>query len=236
MSIKKTDPRIRHTMWVDLRLPFAICAAEALLLLGLMTVLSFRSVKNLPLIGLCVVIFYLATAGVTLLTYVVRYARAKQAEAAAEQVGTDIYRLFRTTVDLPYAVVNGDGTIRVINTALQTVLGYRSPVCSIPLKDVCPGITMEQVITVARRHAPIDEAADPSIPVFNDNADPADSRAMVVRLCDGRRYHIDSYLFRRAGDNYYFLIFRDVNDHLELLDEVNRTHPVMAYIMLENLQ
>ncbi len=236
MSNKKPDLKIRHTMWVDLRLPFAICAAEALLLLGLMTVLAFRRTENLSLIGLCVVAFYLCTAGITLLTYVVRYARAKQAEAAAEQVGTDIYRLFRTTVDLPYAVVNGDGTIRVINTALQTVLGYRSPVCSIPLKDVCPGIGMEQVIAVARRHAPIEETADLVAPALDDNSDPTDSRAMVVRLCDGRRYHIDSYLFRRAGDNYYFLIFRDVNDHLELLDEVNRTHPVMAYIMLDNLQ
>ncbi len=235
MSYKKSDPTPRHTMWVDLRLPFAICAAEGLILIGLMTLLSYLEVPHMALIGLCVFAFYLLSAGITLLSFAVRYARAKQAEAAAEQVGTDIYRLFRTSVDLPYAVVNSDGNMRVINDALQNILGYRSPVCNIPLREACPGVTMEKIIATAHQNDR-SGTTDPALPAVTENDDPTDSRAMVVRLSDGRRYHIDSYLLRRAHDSYYFLIFRDTEDYLALLDEVDRTHVVMAYIILDNLQ
>ncbi len=236
MSYKNPERTPRHTMWVDLRLPFAICAAEGLLLLGLLTLLIYLEIPHTALIGLCVAAFYLLTAGITLLSYAVRYARAKRAETAAEQVGTDIYRLFRESVDLPYAVINGDGTIRVINRALQEILGYRSPVCSIPLREICPDVTMEQIISTAHHHDVSDAATDPALPAVSENSDPTDSRAMVIRLGNGRRYHIDSYLFRRESDNYYFLLFRDTDDYLELLDEVDRTHVVMAYIILDNLQ
>ncbi len=236
MSHQKTSTGASHPLWVDLRLPFAICAAEAVLLLAVMTLLSFLSVPHLGIIALALLCFYLVTAGIILLVFSVRVSRQKRAVAFAEQVGTDIYRLLRTTVDLPYAVVNGDGTVRVINTALQTILGCKSPVCSLPLQTLAEGITMEEIMAAATRREPQTEADTPSVPSPVEEMDPADERRMVVRLSDGRRYHIDSYLFRRPHDHYYFLVFRDVNDYLDLLEEVDRNHVVLAYIMLDNLQ
>ena len=236
MSQQNANGTSLRTLWVDLRVPFAICAAEAVLLLALLTLLAFFEVAHIAAIGLSLLVLYLLTAGVTLLSFSVRYARQKRAEATAEQVGTDIYRLFRTAVDLPYAVVNGDGTVRIINTALQDILGYKSPICSIPLGDIAPEVTMEEIVAAAHRREPEAASDTPLVPSPVEELALGDVHSMVVRLPDGRRYHVDSYLFRRPRDHYYFLLFRDVNDYLELIDEMDRDHVVLAYIMLDNLQ
>ncbi len=235
MSPKKS-PESGRTLWVDLRLPLILSVVEGLLLIGLLTLFARLETPHLTWIGLALLILYLVTAGAMLLSYTLRFARQRRAEAAAEEVGTDIYRLFRTVADIPYAVVNSEGNVRVINTALQDILGYRSAVCNIPLRDICPRVTVEQ-LAAAARHASAEEREDaPTPPAPAVASGSTDDRNMVVRLSDGRRYRIDSYLFRREQNHYYFLLFRDVNDYLELVDECNRTHVVLAYIMLDNLQ
>ncbi len=236
MSPNKPSKESRGSMWVDLRLPFAICAIEGLLLLGLITLLAHLAVSHLSLIGLCILIFYVVTAGATFLSYALRFAGMKKAEEAAEHLNTDIYRMFRTVVDIPYAVVNGDGMVRVINTAMQDILGYRSPICNMPLKDVCPHITIDQIAASARRPDHPNGNDTPSVTPPDGKTAIAEPHAMVVRLSDGRRYRIESYLLHRERDHYYFLIFRDMNEYLELVDETNRNHVVLAYIMLDNLQ
>ncbi len=237
MSRKKSSPKSgRYILKADLRVPFAVSAAEGLLLLGLMTLLAYLKVPYLPYIGLGLLAFFLVTAGITLLSSILRYTRAKEAEAIAEQVETDIYRLLRTSVDLPYAVLNSEGKIRVLNTSLQSILGYRSPVCNLPLGEICPGMTMVEIAAAARNHTDGEGTASPTAPSPAETADPNDARRAVVRLPDGRRYRVESYLFRREREHYYFLLFRDVNDYLDLLDKTERDHTVLAYIVLDNLQ
>ena len=232
MSPKKS-PASHGSMWVDLRVPFAITVAEGLLLFGLVALMAHLKLPRLPLIVVAVLLFYLITAGAVLLSYVLRYAEMKRAEEAAEQISGDVYRMFRTEVDIPYAVVNGDGMVRVINTALQSILGFRSPVCNIPLTELCPGISFEKATAAARSAEGIGENT-PS--VLSPAATEASGRDTVVRLTDGRRYRVDSYLMPRERNHYYFLLFRDVNDYLELSEETDRERVVLAYIMLDNLQ
>lgn len=232
MSPKK-NPTSHGSMWVDLRVPFAITVAEGLLLFGLVALMAYLELPGLPLIAVAILLFYLITAGSILLSYVLRYAEMKRAEEAAEQLSGDVYRMFRAEVDIPYAVVNGDGMVRVINTALQSILGFRSPVCNLPLSELCPGISFEKATAAARAPERTGEEA-PS--VLSPAAEETDGRDTVVRLTDGRRYRVDSYLMPRERNHYYFLLFRDVNDYLELSEETDRERVVMAYIMLDNLQ
>ena len=232
MSPKK-KPIARGSMWVDLRIPFAITVAEGLLLLGLVALVAYLKLPRLPLIALAVLVFYLITAGGVLLSYVLRYAEMKRAEEAAEQLSGDVYRMFRTEADIPYAIVNGDGMVRVINTALQNILGYHSPVCNLPLSELCPGISLEKVTAFVRSSEVLGEAA-PS--VLSPDAAESDTGDTVTRLADGRRYRVDCRLMPRERDHYYFLLFRDVNDFLELSEKTDRERVVLAYIMLDNLQ
>ena len=231
MSPKK-NPTTRGSMWVDLRLPFAITVAEGLLLLALVAIMAYLSLPRLPLIAFAVLVFYLATAGSVLLAFVVRYAAMKRAEEAAEQLSGDVYRMFRAEVDIPYAVVNGDGMVRVINASLQSILGFRSPVCNLPLSDLCPGVSAEQLTAAAR---PVGAVGD-DLPSALSAASEADVNDTVVRLADGRRYRVDCYLMPREQDHYFFILFRDVNDYLELMEDTDRERVVLAYIVLDNLQ
>ena len=231
---QKPAETLHGTTRADMRLPFAVCTAEGLLLLAVMVILAYLEVPHLPIIGLCTLAFYIVTAGVIFLSFILRYAAIKRADEAAMQMGSDIYRMFRTTVDIPYAVVNRDGMVRVVNTALQDILGYHAPVCNIPLGDICPTVTVDRIASAARYP---DQNAAPSADVtFPASLADGTDHAVIVRLADGRRYSIESYLFRREHDHYYFLIFRDVNDYMDLVDETDRTRVVLAYIMLDNLQ
>ena len=147
MSPKKPSSGL---MRMDLRAPLAFAVAEGLLLLGIVALLSYRKVAFLPYVALGALILYLVSAGATLLAFILRYTGIKKAEEAAEQLNTDIYRMFRTAVDIPYAVINAGGSVRVINTAMQDILGLRSPVCNIPLTELCPGISPEQLAALAQ--------------------------------------------------------------------------------------
>ena len=236
MSPKKPSSGL---MRMDLRAPLAFAVAEGLLLLGIVALLSYRKVAFLPYVALGALILYLVSAGATLLAFILRYAGIKKAEEAAEQLNTDIYRMFRTAVDIPYAVINAGGSVRVINTAMQDILGLRSPVCNIPLTELCPGISPEQLAALAQDTAADHLGARIAERITAGNLPAAGNvsgDAAYTRLANGRRYRIDSYLLRRESDHYYFLIFRDVSDYLDLLDDNRRNHMVMAYIMLDNLQ
>ena len=231
MSPKK-KPITRGSMWVDLRTPFAITVAEGLLLLGLVALMAHLNLPRLPLIVSSVLAFYFVTAGSVLLAFVLRYAAMKRAEETAEQLSGDVYQMFRSEVNIPYAVVNGDGMVRVINTALQSILGFRSPVCNLPLSELCHGISAEQLTAISR---PVGAVGD-DLPTVPSTSPAADGNNIVVRLADGRRYRMECYLMPREQDHYFFLLFRDVDDYLELLEETDRERVVLAYIVLDNLQ
>ena len=241
MSPKKPFKDTLGTIRTDLRLPFAVAVIEGLLLLGLLALLVHLQIPHLPYVALAAVILYLFSAGLSLLAYAIRFSRIKQAAEIAEQLNTDIYRMFRTVVDLPYAVVNSEGAVRVINTAMQNILGFRSPVCNIPVSEICPGVTVDHLAASIRDGSATDSVSARIAERFFSENNPSvsvaeEGRSTVVRLSDGRRYRIDSYLLSRETDHYYFLVFRDVNDYLDLIDENNRDHMVLAYIMLDNLQ
>ncbi len=216
---------------VDLRLPFAVCAAEGLLLLGLMLLLVAVA-PHLPLvpIGVGILAFYAVTVGVTFGAYARRISRALRAEEAADQLNADIYRMFRSEINIPYAVVNGDGVVRVINAAMQEVLGVHTPVCNIPLSDICPSVRMDHIVSSAE-NATVEAGVARELPSEENG-----QKHPIVRLASGRRYRVESYVLRRRADHYYFLVFRDETEYLDFLDRTNRNHVVLAYIVLDNLQ
>ena len=228
---QKNESTVRSYRATDLRVPFAICSLEGLLLLGIFTALSALDIKSMWVIGIIMSAVYLISVGITFLVYALRIVRSNKAERTAEHLNTDIYRMFREVIDIPYAVLTADGSVKVINSALQEILGFRSPVCNIPLGDICPTVDMATVISGAKNRG-YDADSSPVIP----SASSGEFGNTTVRLVDGKRYNIESYMFHQHTDTYYFIVFRDVNDYLDYLDKSNREHIVVAYIELDNLQ
>ncbi len=234
-NLREETDRAADTLSIDFRLPLTVCTAEGLILLLVYTLLVYFQVPRLPMIGVGFVVFYVLSAALFFVIYALRLSKLNRDKALADRLNSDIYRLFRNSINIPYAVVNSDGRVRVINRALKDILGYRSPVCNIPLGEVCPGLSLENIMTGTGENDVLPsskpDARDPDrSPAHGGNELP------VVRLSDHRRYFVEPYVFPRRGENYYFLVFRDATDYLDLVEKTNREHMVLAYIVLDNLQ
>ena len=130
----------------DLRLPFVIVAAEGLILLLVYALLVHYGAPRLVMTGIAFAVFYGLSALILLGVYARQLWKMNRDQALSDQLNSDIYRIFRNTVDIPYAVMNSDGKVRVINTALKDILKFRSPICNIPLAEICPGLSLEKQI------------------------------------------------------------------------------------------
>lgn len=238
MAVKKTTQQAKRAerYRVDLCAPMVFCVVETLLLLALIILLNAfaspaLSSDTVTLICLISFAFYLGTAGVICLFYALKHKRVRRAESEAERLDTEIYDMFRHVIDLPYAISDGNGNVKIINGALQDILGYRravtgidfSKVCSIPIKNVT------EAVRNSERRA--DDADDYSMPT-----DMEIRSSMVTRLTDNRRYELIPYAFKAQGEDYYFIVFRDVNEFLELIEHTERENTVVAYIAIDNLQ
>ena len=215
----------KEALYMDLRVPFAVCASVGLVLLCACAAIGYLDIPSLPLgwFGLGAVSVFVLTCVVMFLVYLFRYLRLREALIAAEQAETDIYDMFRYVIDVPYAVIGRDGVVKIINNALQDALGYHSPVCNIRLSEFC-SIPID-VIAVSARGAKASAHESNLLP-----------EGPVTRLGNGKRYELQSYPMRLDNEEYIFTVFRDVDGLLELKEKADRENPVVAYIAIDNLQ
>ena len=225
---------------VDLRIPLVVCAMEALVLLILYTVLVHLelSVSALRTIGIVLILCYTVSSGILFITYTLQMSRYHKEKAIADQLNSDVYRLFRTVVDIPYAVVNSDGMVLVVNTALKDILGFRSPVCRIPLSDICADVSFEKILAGAKdgTRKQIEKTGGNFFPAQEELWDMPVTSLKHKKSGEDRRYEIDAYHFNRRGEQYFFLIFNDVEEYMSFVDKTNLEHMVLAYIVIDNLQ
>ena len=242
MSIKfssrnKSTPQSRRAarFSVDLSFPMIFCVAEAIILLGLLIPLDmfFNFEQNGTSLIIILATFlgiYLSTAGFVCIFYLVRSIKAKKARQEALQLDTEIYDMFRYIIDLPYAIVDHDARVKVMNGALQDILGYKKAVSGISLKEFCT-VPIQAIVSNAKNkedyvHETIFDLPDSS----------ALSQVAITKLSDGKRYEVVPYVFKVRGENYYFTIFKDVEEYLTVLEREESESCVVAYIILDNLQ
>ncbi len=211
------------------------CVIEAMVLLVLLT--AFFAFSNgaedrstIILVALSVPVFYIVSAGTVCLFSFFRARMIKKAALDSMQVETEIYDMFRYVIDLPYALIDTEGKVKIMNGALQDILGYKTAISGIGLSEFC-SVSVKTVIATARNQEAYLSGAYYEFPKA-----PSHSENTVTRLSDGRRYEALSYIFRVKGENYYFLLFRDIEDLLALREREESETGVVAYIFLDNLQ
>ena len=215
----------KDNLYMDLRVPFAVSAAVGLVLLAACTAVGYLApdARTASWFGLGALTVFVLTSGIIFLIYLFRYLRLREAVLAADHINTDVYDMFRYVIDVPYAVIGRDGVVKIINSALQDILGYHSPVCNIRLSEFC-AIPID-IIAVSAHGAKSSAHASDLLP-----------EGPITRLGDGKRYELQSYPMRIDGEEYYFTVFRDVNSLLEIKEKADRENPVVAYIAIDNLQ
>ena len=150
--MQKNRKKIYRT---DLRPPLIAAAVIGMVLLLLGVVLPFFVPDQLLLyFDLAIGAFYLVIVGGFLIAYLFRYKRVSLANDAADFLSTEIGDMFRYVVDVPYAIANETGSVKLVSGALQDILQIRSPICNIPLGNFC-SVPMKDIIAYAKNGGPV---------------------------------------------------------------------------------
>ena len=164
-----------------------------------------------------------------MLAYLARYNRVSLANDAAELLTTEIGDMFRYVVDVPYAVVNEEGSVKLVSGALQDILQLRSPICNIAFDSFC-SVPMKDVIAYAQNGEPVKDVT------YTEDAVPVDNSKPMVTDINGKQYSLQCYVLRSRGKEYYFVLFSDITELLEIRDRKYKEEPVVAYIVIDSLQ
>ena len=223
-----------HTPGVDARLPFILCYAVGVVLFAGLEVLCYLSApqSDLLLYGLILLALYVSMGGLMLAVYLVRAHRLQEVLSAAEDMTGEIDDVFKYVIDLPYAISDSRGNVKVVNRALQDILGFNSPICNIPLSTFCT-VGIQDIIrsTGESREVRFARALDERGEVVPG------AHGFHIRMGnDGRRYELIAYGMRLRSQDYYMITFHDVSDYLELREKMERENPIVSYIVLDNLQ
>lgn len=233
--MQNTQKQKKSMFRTDLRPALVACTAIGGVLLGLLALLTALGqtdlvrAKEVPYYALMFFGLYLLSAGILLGAYLVRYRKISAANDAADLMSTEISDLFRYVVDLPYAIISAEGTVKIVSGLLQEILQYRSPICNVPLSSFC-SVSIRDIIAYAQNGGPIKDIT------VNSDGVPIDNTKPMITEIDGRRYNLECYILRSRGTDYYFVIFRDVTEILALQKKKYEEDPIVAYIVIDSLQ
>ena len=221
--------------YADLQAPMIFAFVEAALLFLMCTVLNlyFKTANNAKLIELICNLslpVYLVSSGIVCLVYAVRNMKTRKARLESRRLESEIYDMFRSVIDLPYAIANSAGRVRVVNGALSDILGLKRAINGMPLSDFCT-VSIKTLVS---------EAKNRELYLSDRMYDMPEEKGLhessITKLADGRRYSASSYVFKLRDESYYFIVFRDVEDFLSLSEKHEAESPVIAYVQLDNLR
>ncbi len=219
----------------DLRAPLILCAAIGAALLALLVGVELLGrfgwipASHLIYYALGFLGTYVLAAGIILLSYLLRYRRIRIANDSADMMTTEIGDMFRYVVDVPYAIIGADGTVKIVSAALQDILQFRSPICNVPLDSFC-SVPMKDIVGYAQTGGQIRDLS------YNEDGVPIDNTRPMITEIEGRKYDLRCYTMRSRGKDYYFVVFDDVTELLALRKKKYDEEPVVAYIVIDSLQ
>ena len=219
----------RSAFRTDLRPPMIASAIIGIVLLLLYTVLSLLDISDMPLYGVAMCGVYAIAVGGLLIPYLVRYRRITMANDAAELMTTEVSDMFRYVVDIPYAIVGADGMVKIVSGALQDILQYRSPICNVPLTAFCT-VPMQEIVNYAHNGEQVRD-----ITVSEDGV-PIDNTKPMITEIDGKQYSLRCFVMRSRGKDYFFVVFDDITEKLDMQRKMYEDEPVVAYIVIDSLQ
>ena len=232
-SNKNSSQARRHARFhLDLSAPMIFCVVEAAALFAILAAVGFH-LKNKQTLSTMIVVFsafYILSAGFICLSFVIKSNQVKRARKEALRMETEIYDMFRYVIDFPYLIADGNGRVKLMNGALQDILGYKSAVSGVDLSEFC-SVSMQSITAIAKNRDDFGEGAF-ELP----ETETVVNGSTITRLADGRRYEVEAYIFKMHGENYYFTVFNDVENLLSLTEKERRESPAVAYILLDNLK
>ena len=220
-----------YALRTDLRAPLVIIAAFGVVVLGMLFAMLyvFDTPRQIRQYAIWLLLIYLSVVAFVLTVYLCKYRRVRTADDAAELMSTEISDMFRYVVHIPYAVVSEEGTVKIVSGALQDLLQMRAPVCNVPLSSFCT-VPMKEVIAYAQNGGQVKDIT------FNEDGVPIDNTKPMVTEIDGKKFALRCYILRSRGKDYYFIVFQDITDLVQLKQTMYEKEPIVAYIVIDSLQ
>ena len=224
-----------------------------LLLLGLLFFGVFALSAHLapegaitPYITLIFLGAYLLFSLLAFLFFLLKERKQRREEIIFETLNTKMHNMFKYSVGLPYAIADEQGRVRVVNKALQMVLGTEDPFFRGGIVDFCGGVSLQDIIRAGQRgsdaRTPLGRLTMTTVVSDDDNVPPAGTLpassidGAVVRLPDGGRYIARAYETRLNDKTNYLVTFTDASELLDLREKMERDMPAVAYIDVDNLE
>ena len=146
-----------------------------------------------------------------------------ETEASDNQSGS-VIAAFRDNVKIPYAIVTDTGKIVTVNAAMRTAIPRRESFLNSNISDAL-GVSLDSLIRMAANqtgeHTTVDDTFVP--------------KANTVTVA-GKHYNVSLYPIKFKGHLYYMVLFEDITELYELAEKNYAQLPVVAYIMLDNLE
>ena len=188
-------------------------------------------------------LFFSLAAG---LFFLLKERKQRREEVIFETLNTKMHNMFKYAVGLPYAIVDEQGRVRVVNSALQIILNAEDPFYRGGIADFCGGVTLGEIIKAGQEGAnsrtPLGKLTMDTTASSDDNTPPAGTLpessidGTVVRLPDGGRYVARAYETRLNDRTNYLVTFTDASELLDLREKMERDMPAVAYIDVDNLE
>ncbi|MBQ9080948.1 MAG: DHH family phosphoesterase [Clostridia bacterium] len=213
---------------LDVRIPLTVCVLIGIFMLALYTVLS--SMTDFPplILGIVLTALYVYVAIFGFVAVKNRTKRAEQEIARANDFNKELSQMFNETVDLPYAVVDPDGTIAITNSALSDLLGQKLSGAA-RIEDFCSA-TAGEIIKASEPAGQLSLSLDHrhTTPVI-----PGEGLRVSIRR---RRFTALSYPMAVRGKDCHLIVFTEITELVALEDKMKRENPVVAFIVIDNLE
>lgn len=212
----------------DIRIPLTICIIIGIFLLTVYTVLTSLTDFSPLLLGiiLTVLYIYVAVFGFVAVRNKLRSVEAERRRADA--LNTEMYQMFREAIDVPFAVVAEDGHISMVNHSLGELLGQNFPYGG-RIEDFCSA-TAQEIIKANEPEGQLAISLDR--PGKLTSSEGEGLRVTIRR----RRFIARSYPMTIKGSGCHMIVFDDITEQVALEEKIERENPVIAYIVIDNLE
>lgn len=234
---------------VSSALPMTVCVLLGLFFFGAYLIVRHHAPETAGATRVSVIFLlsYIGMCGVTCLFFLLKEHRQHGQQIMAESLNTKMHNMFKYVVGLPYAIVDDQGRVRALNSAMQDILQVSDPFYRGQLSDIC-GATLSDLVKAsldgkdARTEVgrltleAIAAAADSAGQQKPDAIASETPDGVIVRLHGDDRYVARAYPMNLNGRDNFLVTFTDASELLNLKEKMERDMPAVAYIDVDNLE
>ncbi|MGM9682665.1 MAG: DHH family phosphoesterase [Eubacteriales bacterium] len=175
--------------------------------------------------GLAAIIIYSALCGIIFLICNRRINLYRTESEASEKQSGSVISAFRDNVNIPYAIVTETGRIITVNAAMRSIVPGKDTFFNSNISDIC-GETIDDILRMCDKA----EAASGDI-----GFEAVRQKPNTVKIAK-QTFEVRQYPIKSKGHIYYMVVFEDITVLTELSERHFSEMPVVAYIMIDNLE